>query len=112
MNADERVLVLSAFICVHRRPKFLFFSPVTEFRSEFVDGRHGKSGSFAFLAASPHTRARSRCQRLESWTILTTVGLSNALWRLAPRMFLPTTRRFSGLTTREFRWLSRMSSLR
>jgi len=53
MNADKRVLVLSAFICVHRRSKFLFFSRMAEFRSEFVDGRHRKSGSFAFLAASP-----------------------------------------------------------
>jgi hypothetical protein len=42
MNADKRVLVLSAFICVYRRPRFLFFSPVTEFRSEFVDGRYGE----------------------------------------------------------------------
>jgi len=49
LAADERrrtlireFFVLSAFICVHRRPKFLFSSPVTEFRSEFVDGRHGE----------------------------------------------------------------------
>jgi hypothetical protein len=53
MNADKRVLVLSVLIGVHRRLKFLFFSPGIEFRSEFVDGRLGKSGSFSFLALYP-----------------------------------------------------------
>jgi hypothetical protein len=42
MNSDKRVLVLSAFIGVNRRPKFLFFSPVIELRPEFVDRRLGE----------------------------------------------------------------------
>jgi hypothetical protein len=38
MNADKRVLVLSAFICVHRRLEFLFFSPGIEL-PEFMEIR-------------------------------------------------------------------------
>ena len=70
MNADKTVLVLSAFIGVHRRLKSLSSAPGLSLDRSSSRQSFGKSGSFPFLAASPHTRARSGCQSLVSGLLI------------------------------------------